>query len=382
MQAAAGFHSQVASAKWSDLPSELCEEVLLSCSTLESFVRLGRASSQMYSIMADPNVKAKWLIRRFGLSQVLKYDDILGHPLMRAEVVECMLNRGAHFNQLSDLLHFRDCSPSQAAARCLAFQNQPRKRPLHLLNWLIEQDRPTLIHCYHRHDSSNLMEGNGLALYDAIGGGKVRACQALIECGADVNINDGELLRLAVGSGNERMARFLVDRAGAKVVSRPFSWATAARDNAIGLLEWARSLGLDLHFGAEEALIECCTHGSLRGARLALDMGSSPDAQNALPLRRSAERGHWSIVALLQQSGADLELARRYGGATFMALMDECQTKTARGEIGGDNPSNGTSPSSINISNSSTNIGSSPAARYEFGLVSGRIAAVRSITRL
>jgi ankyrin repeat protein len=139
------------------------------------------------------------------------------------------------------------------------------------------------------------------ALIDAAKRGDIGAIRSILATpGGEESLNTA--LRLALREGQIAAASYLIDR-GARLNGYPVSlFANPDAESAIELL--IEKGVLDINAQRDFELRQAARDGRPEDARLLLDQGANPRAQNGAALREAARRGHLELVRLLLDRGA------------------------------------------------------------------------------
>ena len=142
------------------------------------------------------------------------------------------------------------------------------------------------------------------ALYNASFHGLTPITALLLDCGADIQFQNGDALINSAQRGDRATAKLLLDR-GADVNAQNGRPIVLAAQN--GHLEMVRLLldrGVDLHAQQDESLLMAAQNGHLEIVRLLLDQGANVHADNEYALHWARQNGHAAVVALLLERGA------------------------------------------------------------------------------
>jgi ankyrin repeat protein len=122
---------------------------------------------------------------------------------------------------------------------------------------------------------------------------------SLLDCGADINVDEGETLEAAVARGSTDIIQLLLDR------------------------------GADVHAGDSRALLRGSSLGNAKAVELLLDHGADVNARDGLALIEAVYNGRDTTVQLLLSRGADinarsgqvLSIASRQGRDKIVQLL-------------------------------------------------------------
>lgn len=176
-------------------------------------------------------------------------------------------------------------------------------------------------------------------LIDAVGKNKLKALQAFLDAGIDVNASYDlfgpkmavTLLGIAIDKGRVDAVRLLL-AAGADPsipsLGRPLAIAAAEK----GRVELLTLLGKNVEiFESHDAMGMTPLHyavvkGRAKAARFLLDRGvdrNPPDEQGLTPLYWAAQRGDLKMVSLLLEAGADANACSHNGVSPLMAAAQK-----------------------------------------------------------
>jgi ankyrin repeat protein len=133
---------------------------------------------------------------------------------------------------------------------------------------------------------------------------------SLLDCGADINVDEGETLEAAAARGSTKIIQLLLDR------------------------------GADVHAGDSKALLKASSLGNAKAVELLLDHGADVNARDGLALIEAVYNGRDTTVQLLLSRGADmnarsgqvLSIASRHGRDNIVQLLlDEGVERNAGG---------------------------------------------------
>ncbi|TCJ41268.1 ankyrin repeat domain-containing protein [Parafrankia sp. BMG5.11] len=215
----------------------------------------------------------------------------------------------------------------------LSHEGRPAKREITPLSHAAQYDFPEAVHALIKAGAevNHRMNNGHTALMTAVASGNSQAALALLELGADPDLDLPESIELGdwtastplLSAGREaqgEMALLLVQRGvrvniadGAGNTALKF-FAQQGNDEVISsLLEAGADTEL---FDAEGwgPLMSAAYNGHSSVVRLLLDAGANPnavttDGYDATPLFGAAEQGHLEVVELLLTAGADASIA-------------------------------------------------------------------------
>lgn len=175
--------------------------------------------------------------------------------------------------------------------------------------------------------------------------GSLELVTFLLDKGVDVNlkVNGTSAIEEAINGQHENVIYYLIRR-GALYRSYPVFYA-AIRNGQINIVKkiLTRNFSLDVRYKGKTPLAVACDCGSLRVAKILLNMGADvniTDKKGKTPLHYVAEKGSIKIVQALVEKGADinekddfnqspLHLASKYGRLKVIDFLLDCGASTA-----------------------------------------------------
>ena len=145
--------------------------------------------------------------------------------------------------------------------------------------------------------------------------------QYFLDKRVNVNVNNGEALRIASQRGYTEVVKLLLD-AGADVYvyeDKPLRFASEKGHTEI--VKLLLEAGADVHAYGNEPLRTASQNGHTEIVKLLLNAGANVHANNGEALRTASQNGHTEIVKLLLDAGAYIMLNAGDGGPSDNILL-------------------------------------------------------------
>mmetsp|Transcript_21250 Transcript_21250/g.55281 ORF Transcript_21250/g.55281 Transcript_21250/m.55281 type:complete len:965 (-) Transcript_21250:169-3063(-) len=188
------------------------------------------------------------------------------------------------------------------------------KGPMHPFLLACAKQLSAFIDLYLEHGVGPNVEalGGQNALFQAASQGNTELIEKLLQCGANIDGQDGQGLPLAIAAKNHHLpaVKLLVSK-GAKVNVEARPLIMAIDDSNVDIALYLLEAGADPHYpckGGQNALWRASYHGytSLVRALLAKGADVGGDKEAAAPIIVAAQNGHLEVIKVLVEAGADV----------------------------------------------------------------------------
>ena len=128
----------------------------------------------------------------------------------------------------------------------------------------------------------------------------------LIECSADVHVNDDSALRYCARKGQVDVIKFLIENGANVHACNDYVLRLSAKNGHLDVVKFIVECGANVHAENDFALRWSAENDHLDVVKYLVEHGSDIHADNDYALRWSAEFGHLSVVKFLVESGANI----------------------------------------------------------------------------